>query len=79
MLLDEYGSLQRLIQYGAHGYGSNFILSILDQGYKDGMTKVEALEVIKKCFQQLRTRYVINSPQPPCIKILDKDGGCYLV
>jgi len=71
--LDEYGSLQK-IQYGAHGFGSNFILSILDQGYRPDLTSQEAVALLHDCFAQLRTRYVINSPQPPCIKCIDAQG-----
>ncbi|CAJ1923167.1 unnamed protein product [Cylindrotheca closterium] len=71
--LDEYGSSQ-CIQYGAHGHGANFLLSILDQGFAEDMTLDEAMELMKSCFQQLRTRYVINSPQPPCIKCVDANG-----
>lgn len=71
--LDEYGSSQ-CIQYGAHGYGSNFLLSILDQGFAKDMNLDQAMELMKSCFQQLRTRYVINSPQPPCIKCVDIHG-----
>jgi 20S proteasome alpha/beta subunit len=71
--LDEYGSSQ-LLQYGAHGHGANFCLSILDQGFAVDMNLDEALALMKSCFQQLRTRYVINSPQPPCIKCVDKNG-----
>jgi 20S proteasome alpha/beta subunit len=75
--LDEYGSLQR-VQYGAHGYGSNFLLSLLDQGYRTNMSREEAVKLMGECFQQLRTRYVINSPQPPCIKCVDA-RGCLLL
>ena len=71
--LDEYGSLQK-IQYSAHGFGSNFILSILDQGYRHDLTCQKAVALIRDCFAQLRTRYVINSPQPPCIKCVDAQG-----
>lgn len=71
--LDEYGSKQK-IQYGAHGYGSNFLLSILDQGFKQDMNMEEALSLLRECFSQLRARYVINSPQPPCIKCVDANG-----
>lgn len=71
--LDELGSMQK-VQYGAHGYGSNFCLSILDQGYHPNMTRDEATKLLRDCFQQLRTRYVINSPQPPCIKCVDANG-----
>jgi 20S proteasome subunit beta 4 len=75
--LDEYGSLQN-IQYGAHGHGSNFILSVLDQGYRPNLTLEEATKPFRDCFQQLRTRYVINSPQPSCIKCVDA-RGCRLI
>ena len=71
--LDEYGSMQK-IKYGSHGYGSNFCLSILDQGYRPDMSQEEAIQLLRDCFQQLRTRYVINSPKPPCIKCVDSRG-----
>jgi 20S proteasome alpha/beta subunit len=75
--LDEYGSLQKL-QYGAHGYGSNFILSILDNGYRPNMSREEAIELMRDCFLQLRSRYIFNSPQPPSIKCIDK-RGCTII
>jgi 20S proteasome alpha/beta subunit len=75
--LDEYGSIQRL-SYGAHGFGSNFILSILDRGYRSTLSQAEAIQLIRSCFEQLRIRYVINSPQAPCIKCIDR-RGCRLV
>ena len=71
--LDEYGSLQS-IQFGAHGHGSNFILSILDQKYRPNLTREEAAQLMRNCFEQLRTRYVINCPEPPCIKCIDAQG-----
>ena len=70
--LDEYGSLMA-IEYGAHGLGSNFILSILDRKYKSNLTREEGVQIIKDCFEQLRSRYIINSPNPPFIKCID----CY--
>ena len=75
--LDEYGSIQQL-NYGCHGYASNFALSILDRGYRPNMSREEATDLIKNCFEQLRTRYIINSPNPPRIKCIDADG-CQLV
>ena len=71
--LDEYGSL-RSIDYGAHGHGSNFLLSILDQHYRPDLTRAEALHLIRECFRELRNRYVINSPEAPCIKCVDARG-----
>ena len=75
--LDEYGAAQK-IEYGAHGYGSAFILSILDQGYHRNMSREEATKLMQNCFQQLRTRYTINSPNPPCIKCIDA-AGCSII
>ena len=71
--LDQYGSLQNL-SYGCHGFGSNFALSVLDQRYQKGMSRQEAEELIMECFEQLRQRYIINSPQPPRIKCIDAFG-----
>lgn len=71
--LDQYGSLQNL-NYGAHGFGSNFALSILDQRYKSNLSRDEAINLIRQCFEQLRQRYVINSPKKPRIKCVDAHG-----
>ena len=75
--LDEYGSLQKL-NYASHGLGSNFLLAVLDQGYRDNLSKEEAVELIKSCFQQLRVRYLINSEKPPIIKCVDA-YGCRII
>jgi len=71
--LDQYGSIQNM-KYASHGYASNFAYSILDQRYHTGMTREESIELIRECFEQLRQRYVINSPQPPRIKCIDRYG-----
>mmetsp|Transcript_21615 Transcript_21615/g.51073 ORF Transcript_21615/g.51073 Transcript_21615/m.51073 type:complete len:257 (-) Transcript_21615:89-859(-) len=77
--LDEYGSCQD-VHYGAHGYGSNFCLSVLDRGYKPSMSKEDAIELMKDCFRQLRMRYIINSgPEPPCMKFVDENGVTEIV
>lgn len=75
--LDSYGALQKL-QYGAHGLGANFLWSILDQGFRPDLTREEALHLFQECFRQLRLRYVINSPQTPCIKCVDANG-CHVI
>jgi len=71
--LDQYGSLQNM-PYAAHGHGSNFAYSILDQRYRRDMDRDEALAMMKECFDQLRERYIINSPRPPRIKCVDRLG-----
>ena len=73
--LDEYGSLQK-INYGIHGLGGNFGLAVLDQGYRDNLTREEAANLIKNCFDQLQTRFLINSPKSPLIKCVDANGCC---
>jgi 20S proteasome alpha/beta subunit len=75
--LDPYGSLQK-IQYGAHGHGANFVLSLMDQSYRPDLGREEAIQIVRNCFDQLRIRYVINAPQPPCIKCID-NNGCQLI
>jgi 20S proteasome subunit beta 4 len=75
--LDSHGALQRL-HYGAHGLGANFLLSILDQNYRDTLDREQAAQLIRDCFLQLRNRFVVNSPQPPCIKCVDKNG-CHIL
>lgn len=76
--LDQYGALQKL-QYGVHGFAANFLLSVLDQGYRPDLTKEEAIQLMKSCFEQLKGRYIINSPFPPCIKCIDEEHGCQLI
>ena len=71
--LDQYGSLQNM-RFASHGFGSNFAYSVLDQRYRNAMSRQEAADLIQECFAQLRQRYVINSPQPPRIKCIDRFG-----
>ena len=71
--LDEYGSNQN-IPYSVHGYASNFALSILDQNYHAKMNKEEVLALMKECFYQLRTRYIINTESRICVKCVDRFG-----
>jgi 20S proteasome alpha/beta subunit len=72
--LDEYGSLQK-VDYGIVGLSSNFGLAVLDQGYRENLSRPEAAALIRNCFQQLQTRFLINySPQPPLLKCVDENG-----
>lgn len=47
------------VPYGAHGYGSNFTLSVMDRDYVKGLTLDEALAIIDKCIHELHTRFLI--------------------
>lgn len=66
------GSLAKL-NYGAHGYCANFILSVFDRDWQPDLTEEEAIEVIKKCIFELKTRFLISQPKF-FIKIVDAQG-----
>lgn len=50
------------IPYGAHGYGSNFILGLLDRYHRPDMSREEGEELMIKCFKEIQKRLVINLP-----------------
>jgi len=70
--LDYLSSLNSLNK-AAHGYGAYFALSIMDRYWKPDITEAEGLEVIRKCIQEMKTRFIINMDRFT-IKIVDKDG-----
>jgi 20S proteasome alpha/beta subunit len=77
--LDEYGSLVANIPYGVHGYASDMLWSILDNGYQPNMSLVMALRLLNECIHQLKARYVMNSQsQNFCVKYLD-ERGCHTI
>ena len=55
-VMDYMASLSKT-DYGAHGYASNFILSVMDREWRKGMSLPEVLEVAKKCIHELNTRF----------------------
>lgn len=61
------------VDFGAHGYAANFILSVFDRDWKPNMTVEEALAVVKNCIHELHTRFLISQPNF-FIKVVDKDG-----
>lgn len=61
------------VSFGAQGYASNFVLSILDREWKADMTPEEGLEVIRKCIHELHTRFLISQPKF-LLKVVDHQG-----
>ncbi|XP_039268383.1 proteasome subunit beta type-2-like [Styela clava] len=61
------------VPFAAHGYGSYFCLSILDRLYRPDLSKLEAVEILDKCMQELRKRFIIQIPAVR-VRIVDKDG-----
>ena len=70
--LDYLGSLQK-VNFAAHGYSSYFALSIFDRFWKKNMTIEEGKEVMKKCIEQLKLRFLVNLPNF-MLKVVTADG-----
>lgn len=70
--LDYLASMAK-VNYGAHGYASNFVISIFDRDWKPKMTLEEGITIIKKCIHELHTRFLISQPVF-VVKVVDKDG-----
>lgn len=70
--MDMYAYLSK-VNFGAHGYAANFILSVFDRDWKKGMNLEEGLEVVRKCIHELKTRFLISQPVF-VIKVVDHNG-----
>ena len=61
------------VNFGAHGYAANFILSVFDRDWKKGLTFDEGMEVVRKCLYELKTRFLISQPVFT-VKVVDQTG-----
>ena len=61
------------VNFGAHGYAANFVLSVFDRDWTVDMTLDQGVAVMKKCLHELRTRFMISQPVF-VVKVVDKDG-----
>eukprot|EP00921_Rhytidocystis_pertsovi_P007720 GHVQ01012786.1.p1 GENE.GHVQ01012786.1~~GHVQ01012786.1.p1 ORF type:complete len:192 (-),score=23.57 GHVQ01012786.1:507-1082(-) len=61
------------VDKAAHGYGAYFVYGILDREFKEGMNEAEALEVVKKCIYELKTRFIVSHADF-LVKIVDANG-----
>ncbi|KAK3090984.1 hypothetical protein FSP39_016244 [Pinctada imbricata] len=59
--------------FAAHGYGSFFTLSILDRYYTENLTQDKAVELLNKCIQEIKRRFIINLPAFK-VRVVNKDG-----
>ncbi|GCB79593.1 hypothetical protein scyTo_0016982 [Scyliorhinus torazame] len=59
--------------FAAHGYGAFLTLSILDRYYKPDITREEAVELLKKCLQEIQKRFILNLPSFT-VRIIDNNG-----
>lgn len=71
--VDAYSSMAK-VNKAAHGYAGNFVHGILDKYWKKGLTEKEGLEVMKKCIEEIKTRFILGRLDCFKIKIVDKNG-----
>jgi 20S proteasome subunit beta 4 len=69
----DYMASHSKVDFGAHGYAGNFIISIFDREWKHNMNLEQGLEIVRKCLHELKTRFMISQPVFT-IKVVDKDG-----
>jgi len=70
--LDYMGTMQKVTK-GAHGYGSYFLLSVMDNKYKENFSFEDGIETIKACIHELKTRFLISQSNF-VVKVATKDG-----
>ncbi|XP_041358029.1 proteasome subunit beta type-2-like [Gigantopelta aegis] len=59
--------------YAAHGYGSYFVLSILDRYYRDGMNVEQTMVLLQMCIDEVQKRFIVNLPSYR-VRLVGKDG-----
>ena len=57
--MDYLGSYAKLLK-AAHGYGAYFLYGLMDNFYKKNMSLDDGEDIIKKCINELKTRFSIN-------------------
>ena len=70
--LDYLGSYAKLLK-AAHGYGAYFLYGLMDNFYKKDLNLNEGEDIIKKCINELKTRFSINMVNFDVFKVT-KDG-----
>ena len=70
--LDYLGSYAKLLK-AAHGYGAYFLYGLMDNFYKKNLSLDDGENIIKKCINELKTRFAINMVDFDVFKIT-KDG-----
>jgi 20S proteasome subunit beta 4 len=70
--MDYMGSLAKL-NYAAHGHCANFVLSVFDREWRQGLDQDQAIDILRKCINELRTRFLISQPKF-IAKLVDANG-----
>ncbi|KFD59031.1 hypothetical protein M514_00194 [Trichuris suis] len=59
--------------YVMFGYGAFFCYSILDRIYREEATIDEAIEIVKKCFMEVKKRFIIDLGELK-VQLINADG-----
>jgi 20S proteasome alpha/beta subunit len=70
--MDYMGTLQR-VSYGAHGYASYFVSSIMANSYTNQLTLEQAIAISQQCVFELRKRMMVAQDHF-MIKVVDAQG-----
>ncbi|KAF5346874.1 hypothetical protein D9756_010572 [Leucocoprinus leucothites] len=70
--IDYLGTVSE-VPFAAHGYGSYFVLSLLDRYHDPEAPLEEGLATLKRCIQEVSKRLIV-SPEKYKVKVVDKDG-----
>ncbi|KAJ2003385.1 Proteasome subunit beta type-4 [Coemansia thaxteri] len=69
----DYLSAMAKVPFAAHGYCGYFLYSVMDREYTPEITLEEAKALIKKCFEVLKTRFIVDFANYT-IKVVDRNG-----
>ncbi len=72
--IDANGGFQNISKTISHGSGSNFATSILDKGYKEKMTKEEAINLVCDAINAGKKRDVFTGGENIDIYFINKNG-----
>eukprot|EP00052_Salpingoeca_macrocollata_P030799 m.320967 g.320967 ORF g.320967 m.320967 type:complete len:197 (+) comp24730_c0_seq1:159-749(+) len=64
---------QAKVPFAAHGYGAVFTLSVLDRWYRPGLSLEEARELLQKCVNEVKTRFMVNKSNFK-VRVVDANG-----
>lgn len=70
--MDYMGTMQK-VSYGAHGYASYFVSSIMANSYCNQLSLEQALDIAKQCVFELRKRMMV-AQDSFIVKLVDSEG-----
>lgn len=69
----DYLAAMSKMPFAAHGYGAYFCLSLMDRFYRPDLSLEEAKEILRKCFAEMKKRFIVNFPEFT-IKLITSEG-----